>query len=152
MINGANLNGQIKCSVLMLSYFTFFYESHLSLNVLAASHHTSVSGDLKVTEERWCSWLPCKELNLILTFPGYFKSTVLHCQSLNKQLLYMPRESTTGRCGCRKPRKMAFSLQLWGPSYMHYTWKIEHFYFDTLYNCCLYICYHRHHYHCYRET
>lgn len=81
MINGANLNGQIKCSVLMLSYFTFFYESHLSLNVLAASNHTSASGDLKVTEERWC-----KELNLILTFSGHFKSTVLYCQSLNKQL------------------------------------------------------------------
>lgn len=27
MINGANLNGQIKCSVLMLSYFTFFMKA-----------------------------------------------------------------------------------------------------------------------------
>ena len=31
MINEANLNGQIKCSVLMLSYFTFFYECHPGL-------------------------------------------------------------------------------------------------------------------------
>lgn len=42
MINGANFNGQIKCSVLMLSYFMFFYESHHSLNVLAAFYSTSV--------------------------------------------------------------------------------------------------------------
>lgn len=47
MINGANFNGQIKCSVLMLSYFMFFFlfflnESHLRLFRLAPATHQSL--------------------------------------------------------------------------------------------------------------
>lgn len=69
MINGANLNGRIKCSVLMFSYFTSFMKAISFWSFLLVSPYTLVSGDLKVTGEM-CSWQLSSAHNLRLRFLG----------------------------------------------------------------------------------